>query len=247
MNLTCYKLQKDAAELVPARSVRLWMDVTTDRFAYRCSPMTAANALGWELLVPEAFTATWTGGKGLDDTIFRGNFPKGGTPRLASSHFGHGIITFHPGYLFRTDPGWGLICRGAPNWPKDGIVALEGYVETDWLPFPFTMNWQFTRSGTVTFEAGEPFCFIALARPDQLETIQPVIRSIEEAPKLHDEFAAWRDSRNAFNKMLGTKSASETRGQWQKFYVRGKTAAGTEAAETHKTKRSMKDPLEGED
>ena len=83
MNLTCYKTLKEAAELVPARSSRSWMYATADRFAYRCSPMMAANALGWELLLPETFSAIWIGGNGLDDIIFRGKFPKGGMPKLA--------------------------------------------------------------------------------------------------------------------------------------------------------------------
>ena len=30
---------------------------------------------------------------------------------------------------------------GPPNHVKDGIQPLVGLVETDWLPFPFTMNW----------------------------------------------------------------------------------------------------------
>lgn len=129
MKLTCFKTHAVAAELVPARSGRDWMDKSTDRFAYRCSPMTAANALGWELLVPETFSATWKGGNALNDISFEGDLQPNGAPLFATSHFGHGIITFHPGYLFCTDPGWGIICRGPPNWPKDGIVALDGWVE----------------------------------------------------------------------------------------------------------------------
>jgi hypothetical protein len=52
------------------------------------------------------------------------------------------VLSFHPGYLFRTDPEWAVWCRGAPNSHKDGIVALDGLIETDWLPFFFTMNWR---------------------------------------------------------------------------------------------------------
>ena len=80
--------------------------------------------------------------------------------RLAVSHFGHGVLTLIPGYLFRTSPGWALWVRGSPNTAKRNLVRLEGLVETDWLDFPFTMNWRFTRPGTVQFERGEPFCFM---------------------------------------------------------------------------------------
>ena len=66
---------------------------------------------------------------------------------------------------------------GPPNHIKDGIQPLAGLVETDWLPFPFTMNWLFTRPGTVRFEKGEPFCFITLAQDKPLEEFEPVIRA----------------------------------------------------------------------
>ena len=38
------------------------------------------------------------------------------------------------------------------------MQPLVGLIETDWLPFPFTMNWVFTRPGRVRLEKGEPFC-----------------------------------------------------------------------------------------
>src|SRR5262245_59488229 len=68
------------------------------------------------------------------------------------SHFGNGVLTFPVGYLFRTDPGVAVWARGIPNYAKDGIVALDGVIETDWLCFTFTMNWQCTRPGLVVFE-----------------------------------------------------------------------------------------------
>jgi len=244
MKLTCYKTHETAAELIPARPERSWMDATTNRFAYRCTPMTMVNALGWELLVPQAFTATWTGGNNKDDMILRGDFPKDQNPRCASSHFGHGVLTFHPGYLFRTDPGWGVIARGSPNRLKDGIIALEGYVESDWLPFPFTMNWRFTRPGTVQFAAGEPFCFVTLMRADLLEQIEPVIRPIEDEPVLNEEFKTWRNSRSEFNAMLAKSPPANLKDRWQKFYIRGQTAAGGSAPETHKSKRATKAPAQ---
>ncbi|NDG04180.1 MAG: hypothetical protein EB121_02330 [Alphaproteobacteria bacterium] len=45
-----------------------------------------------------------------------------------------------------------MLARGAPNSAKHGIAPLDGLIETDWLPFGFTMNWRFTAPGQVTFE-----------------------------------------------------------------------------------------------
>jgi hypothetical protein len=47
----------------------------------------------------------------------------------AMRHFGHGILTLHLPFLFRTPPGWNLLVRGPANRPKDGAAPLEGLVE----------------------------------------------------------------------------------------------------------------------
>ena len=58
-NLICYAVEANPPKIVPARAERDWMDATDDRFAYRCIPLSIANASGWELLCPIAFEALW--------------------------------------------------------------------------------------------------------------------------------------------------------------------------------------------
>src|SRR5262249_55491680 len=142
------------------RSERAWMDATDRRFAYRCLPLTIANAMGWELLSPTRITARWNGGLELADIEVDIEGEEWKANRVAWSHFRRGILTFHSGCLVRTDPGIGRWARGAPNWPKDGIAPLDGIIETDWLASTFTMNWQFTRPGSVSFQTDEPFGFV---------------------------------------------------------------------------------------
>jgi hypothetical protein len=38
------------------------MDDTNQRFAYRCIPLSIANASGWEIVLPFSFSAVWNGG-----------------------------------------------------------------------------------------------------------------------------------------------------------------------------------------
>ena len=65
------------------------------------------------------------------------------------SHFSHGVITFHTRLpVPHAQPGWSMwTVSGPPNHIKDGVQPLTALVETDWLPFPFTMNWIFTPAG----------------------------------------------------------------------------------------------------
>ena len=94
-----------------------------------------------------------------DDIKFTPDHPFPEFQDFVKSHFSHGIITFHPGYLFRTPEGWSMWAGGPPNHVKDGVQPLAGLVETDWLPFPFTMNWVFTRPGRVKFAQGRAVLF----------------------------------------------------------------------------------------
>ena len=87
--------------------------------------------------------------------------------------------------------------RGAPNLPKDGIAPLEGIIQTDWLDFTFTMNWKFTRPGTVTFEKDEPFCFITPVDYRALMNVEPQIVPISEKPELEAAFGRWQDARRS--------------------------------------------------
>ena len=109
------------------------------------------------------------------------------------SHFGSGSLTFHIPYLFRTPPGWNLLARGPSNWPRDGVIALEGLVETDWAVATFTMNWKLTAiDRPVTFEAGEPFCMLVPQRRGDLERFAPRVDDFAADPEISHGFAAWR-------------------------------------------------------
>jgi len=240
--LTCYQVQQDPCRIVAARAERQWMDETDQRFAYRCLPLSIANAMGWELLLPHAVTATWNGGNALADVVVETDAAPGAKP-AASSHFGHGVLTFHVGYLFRTEPGTGIWARGIPNLPKDGIAPLEGIVETDWLDFTFTMNWKFTRPGTVTFAREEPFCFITLIKYRALLDVVPEIMPIDRAPDVKQGFELWRSARLEFNAKLAAEDPETSTRGWQKWYMRGENAAGDKAGPGHLSKLRLAQPV----
>ena len=48
----------------------------------------------------------------------------------------------------------------AVSFANEHQDKLPAVTDTAVCPFPFTMNWIFTRPGRVKFENGEPFCFI---------------------------------------------------------------------------------------
>lgn len=243
MQLDCYRIYDVAPEIVPGRSRRGWMDEFMDRHPYRCLPLTMANSTGWEILCPIDLEIEWSGEMMEDAIELRSSAGPEAVRSFAGSHFRHGIVTMHTGHLFRTSPGWAVACSAPPNWPKDGISGLSGLVETDWLPFPFTMNWQMTRPGIVRFEKDEPFCFITLVEHHRLEDVQPTLRQLDDHSQLKHEYEVWRDSRADFNTRLASREAEAMRDRWQRHYMRGKTAGGDSGSSDHKTKRLLKMPI----
>jgi len=152
MKLISYTLGFPPTEMRPGPAQRPWMDSTSDRFAYRCLPLNIANQYGWELLCPCSFEVTWDGGPSPDAMVVE--ILEDGWPH-PTSHFGHGVLTFHVNQIFRTEPGTQLMTTGPMNNPKDGIAALSGIIETDWSHYTFTMNWVMTRAfHTVRFQKG---------------------------------------------------------------------------------------------
>lgn len=244
-DLHCYQIHDVAPEIVPGRSRRRWMDEFAVRQPYRCLPLTMANSTGWEIICPFDITIEWNGGPGAEDIVITSETKGAHVAGLAMSHFRSGIVTFHTGYIFRTPPGIALTCMGPPNEPKDGIYALSGLVETDWLPFPFTMNWQMTRPGTVRFEKGECFCFFTLTEHMQLEEITPRISRLDDEPELKGDYQLWSTSRSDFIERLNAREDTAVQSGWQKDYMRGRKADGSPVEAEHLTKRRLQSPKKG--
>lgn len=246
MQLECYPTNQRPPDIVPGRPQRAWMDAFAERHPYRCLPLSMANTTGWEILCPVGFTAEWNGGAHQDCITLTPDHPYPGFEDFAKSHFSRGIVTFHAGYLFRTPPGWSMWVQGPPNHIKDGIQPLQGLVETDWLPFPFTMNWMFTRPGRVKFNKGEPFCFITLIQDRLLAEVQPVTKSLTANDDLRRQYDAWYNQRSEFNARLIKQEAEAVRDAWQRFYFRGELPDNTGPAPAdHVNKRRLKAPKLG--
>ncbi|WP_420008256.1 DUF6065 family protein [Xanthomonas sacchari] len=233
MKLTAHVLDGHTLDVRPAPRERPWMDRTAERYAYRCLPLDIANAHGWELLCQTAFEAEWNGGNALDDLRVQ---PAPGTHAPAVSHFGYGVLTFHVPCLFRTEAGVDLYVTAPVNRPKDGIAGLTGLIETDWSPYTFTMNWQFTRPGRVRFEAGEPFCHFFPVQRRVLAETEPRWQPLSQTPELEREHQAWMRSRGQFLHDLEQPGSDASREGWQRSYFRGPAPGQCPAGVEHRVK-----------
>jgi len=224
--------------LATAPLERAWMDESPQRFAYRCLPLNIANQNGWVLLCPVAFRVYWYGG--LDKSDLEIQF-EGTKDSMISSHFGSGVLTFSLPYLFRTPPGINIWAKGASNFIKDGIQALEGVVETDWAASTFTMNWKVTRANEwISFAAGDPICMLVPIPRGLTESLAPVIRPLATDAELQARYVEWENGRKGFLQGLNELDPEVVKRGWQKDYFQGKKTDG-DTFDGHQTKLNVKD------
>ncbi|MFD4659395.1 DUF6065 family protein [Kitasatospora sp. NPDC058444] len=210
--------------LVPAPVHREWIAATDEGFARRCLPLMMANQSEWWILNNSTFTVEWEGNRHAP--ALRVRYADENARRAAFSNFGHGVLTFHLPYLFRTPPGWDLLVRGPANLPKDGITALSGLIETDWTSAFFTMNWQVTRPHhPIEFRAGEPVCALVPQRRDELTRFRPETTPLAGSPEEagYRAFSASRDRFSEERLVPGTRAHQQ---QFQRHYLRGENHHG---------------------
>lgn len=237
-SLTAFRLPRCASylKIVPAAPNRAWMDVDTGGWANRCLPLRIANQSGWFVLSDAGFEAVWTG-KNAKNSV-RIHLDRGQSSACISSMFGYGVLTFGLPYLFRTPPGWNLWARGPANAPKNSIAPLEGIVETDWLNFPFTMNWKFTEKGKpVRFERDEPVCVLVPIRRGDAEAFHPDVRNLASNPEaLHSFELGLKKRAEVREELLQDKNVE---GRALGHYVRGEGYLG-ERGEEHQRRLEIR-------
>ena len=234
--------------IVSASPQREWMSFAEGN-AYRCLPLTMANQMGWFLLNPAGFVAEWEG----DDSTapIRIEFDRelvGKQGEFVSNLFGNGILSWKLPYLFRTAPGYNLLARGPVNHIKDGVQALEGMVESDWIDATFTMNWKITRSHhPVRFEQGEPFCMITPVRRGDVERFEPKVEPIEGNAPLNEAYLLWKKKRHdaKLRVQLGYAMQRPELLKYDLNYTRGQTASGQTLIADHQTRLNVRafDPV----
>ena len=230
-----YDLSPQMGIIKPGERKRVWMDNTTDEYAYRCLPMNMSNMTGWDVQAPCDIHATWNGGNRHEDVqIHVDNSTYEG---FVHSQFGYGVLTFSVGFIAKTPEGVNLWVKGIPNETRRGITALEGICETDWSPATFTMNWQFTEPNVpICFRKGDIVCRMIPYPRGYAESFTAESQFISQAEEgFKDDYLLWNRGRAKFLTKLTSPEPSEEKSTgWQKEYMRGKIGGSRQSE--HQTK-----------
>lgn len=183
------------------------------------------------MLLPVDVHVRWNGGKRGKDVEITSDHPY-----LAVSNFKRGVVTFDVGYIFRTPPGYHLLVTGPSNTFKDGAAPMTAVIESDWLPYSFTMNYQLTRPGDVVWSAGEPYAQICVVPAGLQQSFQPAIRDLAANPELAQEHEAWRERREDLRSRQRAGDPDARKEAWGKDYFLGRYADGRPTEAPHLNK-----------
>jgi hypothetical protein len=183
----------------PQRGDRSAGGMLPTRASRFCDPVTTASAFGWYVFPPFSFSLQFDGTNvkwtfsGAEEWYPLGSaqFPdfekyfdehapddlKGCSPPFITAFPEPGYVQIWSGLIARTKPGWSLLIRPVPNFPRSlRYEHFEGMVETDNWFGPLFTNLRLTKTDIpIEFQAGLP-----------LFHIQPIERKLYEGRVLED-------------------------------------------------------------
>lgn len=191
---------------------RDWMDITFDRHAYQCFPVSLSNRLGWGISYPEDISFIWDG---INDSD-----PNAGHVKILSGekyvHDGRAnrTISFFTGITFHCEENksLSLLTMPVPNQFIRGAQCMTTIISPSALEGEIPIAWMITEPHLeITIPANTP---VAAILPISLSSIQDheLIVKSGKPPYQND---SW------FEKMRGRGEKSQELNQsglWTHFY-----------------------------
>jgi transposase len=223
LNILVEKTQDSVINISPMSIKRDWMDVTEEKHAYRCFPVTQANMVGWNLFCDNDIEFIWNGITSTSSEnieIINGkNFTYTGR--------GQSTVSFNTGLTFKTDENISLLTINPVNYFNDDFETVSSVISTSWMDndFPLAIIAR-SANKNIVIKAGTP-----------LATIIPV--SLTQIDNTSIEIFDYTDAdnkRQEANKSYGDSAQKMNQsGQWTDWYRDAVNEKG-ESLGKHETK-----------
>jgi len=152
-NIKAYKRPGSKVNIEQTKVQRDWMDLTSDRHAYKCFPVSLANSVGYSISFTEDVEFIWDGISDSSDNhvkIIRGH-------ELCSTGRANGTINFHCDIIFKTEENMSMLSIVPPNHFIDGAMPFTSIISTSFHNETFPIAWKITRPNTnIVIPAGTP-------------------------------------------------------------------------------------------
>jgi hypothetical protein len=210
---------------------RDWMDMTFDRHAYQCFPVSLSNRLGWGISFKEDISFIWDGINDSTEnhvTVLKGN-------DFANPLRGNRTVSFDTGMRFIGEKNVSLMTMPVPNQFIDGAQCMTTILSTSVLHTQLSIAWMITRPNVeITIPAGTP---VAAILPISLKDTQSYSLTVKDgSPKEYSD-ESW------INYMRDRSAESIRRnstGDWTNFYRDAVDHLGQKVGE-HESKKIIMD------
>jgi hypothetical protein len=209
MNINVYTEPNSPAQLDQLPMTRDWMELTFDRHAYQCFPVSMANRAGLGISFKEDVSFIWDGINSSSDhhiRITRGE-------NFAHSKRGNRTVSFETGLYFSPENNISLMTMPPPNIFLDGIQCISTIISTSALVGNLPIALMVTKPNVeIIIPAGTIIASVLPISISELNNIE--INIISNRPNfMSDE--KWNDrirERGEVSQKLNSK------GQWTHFY-----------------------------
>jgi len=209
VNISVYREPNSPTQLDQLPMTRDWMDLTFDRHAYQCFPVSMANRAGLGISFKEDVSFVWDGINTSSDHHIR--IIKG--ENFAHSKRGNRTVSFDTGLYFSPESNLSLMTMTPPNIFLDGIQCISTIVSTSALVGTFPIALMVTKPNVeIIIPAGTIIASILPISLSELNNIE--IDIISKRPDFMSD-ANWN------NRMRERGEASQklnSKGEWTHFY-----------------------------
>ena len=157
LNISVEKTKGSHIVISPMSIKRDWMDVTPDKHAYRCFPVTQANMIGWNLSCDQDIKFIWNG---INDTS------QDNVKVLVGEEFtytgrGQSTVSFMTGLIFKTEQDVSFLVVNPVNYFNDDFETMSSLISTSWYnkDFPLAIKLK-SPNKEITIKAGQPIATI---------------------------------------------------------------------------------------
>jgi hypothetical protein len=203
-------IEKDSHSLFdisPMSIKRDWMDVSSEKHAYHCFPVTQANSIGWSIFCKQDVCFEWDGinSERPDNVKVFG-------PDRAYSGRGQSSISFDTGLYFRTEENFSIITINPVNYYSDEFETMSNVISTSFYdnPLPLAIKAKAKAANKITtIKAGTP-----------LATIIPIsLTSLNNTVIQINKYTDPDGKKQAANKSYGDAAQEINKvGKWTDWY-----------------------------
>jgi hypothetical protein len=206
LNILVEKYQDSVINISPMSIKRDWMDVTPEKHAYRCFPVTQANMVGWNFFCEKDIEFIWNG---INDTS-SDNIEIINGKEFTYNGRGQSTVSFNTGLTFRTDQNVSLLTINPVNYFNDDFETMSSVISTSWLDvgFPLAIKAR-TANKNILIKAGTPLATIIPISLTQMDnTSIEIVDYVDIDKKRQEAHKSYGEASQEINK----------KGQWTDWY-----------------------------